>query len=391
VNSRPRETHIEYYRRYAIAPVRYDLSDMPAHLQRREALYNRLALPPLAFRGSRVLEVAAGTGQNSLYIAQLKPARLVLLEPNATAVEHLRRTYASCHVSHTAPEVVTCTLEEFEPVEPFDIVICENWLGNSTRDLELLEKLAGMVAPAGVLVITMVAPIGLVPNLLRRFLVPKLIGNGLDFEARSQLLAAAFTPHLRTLGAMTRSVIDWVQDNMLNPAYFGLCLSLPIVVERLGVHFDVLGCSPAFAEDWRWFKAMAGANRQINTHFLEEYWRKVHNYLDQCQQPFSREAEANQRLEEVALSLLAAIEGHEDSCLRGKNSLCAATQVQKLLERFVDSVPVQMSATMAALREFAERAFDIGSGDIDAVVGMECFGALFGRETSYLSLVRGAG
>jgi hypothetical protein len=183
-------------------------------------------------------------------------------------------------------------------------------------------------------------------------------------------------------------VIDWVQDNMLNPAYFGLCLSLPIVVERLDVHFDVLGCSPAFAEDWRWFKAMAGANRQLHTHLLEEYWRKAHNYLDYRQPPFSREVEANQRLEEIAVSLLAAIEEHEDLCLRGKNSLCAETQVQNLLERFVDGVPAQMSATMAALREFGKRAFDLGSGDINAVVGMESFGTLFGRETSYLSLVR---
>jgi ubiquinone/menaquinone biosynthesis C-methylase UbiE len=88
VKSPQRETHIQYYRRYGIAPVRYDLSDVSVHFQRREALYNRLALPPLTFRGSRVLEVAAGTGQNSLYIAHLQPARLVLLDPNAIAVEH---------------------------------------------------------------------------------------------------------------------------------------------------------------------------------------------------------------------------------------------------------------------------------------------------------------
>ena len=38
-------------------------------------------------------------------------------------------------------------------------------------------------------------------------------------------MCRAFGPHLRTLAAMTRGVTDWVQDNMLNPAYFGIMLT----------------------------------------------------------------------------------------------------------------------------------------------------------------------
>jgi SAM-dependent methyltransferase len=381
-----RQTHIEYYRQHAIAPVRYDLSDMPAHLQRREALYNRLALPALAFRGSRVLEVAAGTGHNSLYLAWLLPARLVLLEPNATARECLRRAYAGFDPPHTVPEVVPCTLEEFDPAEPFDIVLCENWLGTSAHDLAMLDRLAGMVAPAGVLVLTAVSPIGIVPNLLRRFLVPRLVGAEPDFEARSRRVAAAFAPHLSTLDGMTRSVTDWVQDNMLNPAYFGVCLSIPAVLERLGARFAVLGSSPAFAEDWRWFKAMAGRGR-LDDHVLGEYWRKAHNYLDHREPASPGDAEANRRLERAALDLLEAVEAHEDACARGDDPSAWAARVRERLERFIGRVPPRMSEPVAALREFAQRGFDPPPAS-PAVAGMARFGALFGRETSYLSLVR---
>lgn len=383
-----RQTHLEYYRQHGIAPVCYDLSDMTAHLQRREALYNKLALPPLAFRGSRVLEVAAGTGHNSLYLAQLLPARLLLLEPNATAVEHLRRAYAAFDAPHTVPEVIVCTLEAFDPDEPFDIVLCENWLGSSAHDLAMLDKLVEMVAPTGVLVITTVSPIGMVPNLLRRFLVPGLIRDEPDFEAKSRLLVAAFASHLRTVDAMTRSVTDWVQDNMLNPAYFGVCLSISAAVERLGAQFDVLGCTPAFAEDWRWFKTMAGARRQINHHFLEEYWRKAHNHLDHREPPSPGDAETNRRLEQAALGVLAAVEAHEDAGARGDDGSGWAARVRGRLERFIDAVPPRMSEPVAALREFVQRAFDSPPRAIDAVASMERFGALFGRETSYLSLLR---
>jgi hypothetical protein len=47
-----------------------------------------------------------------------------------------------------------------------------------------------------------------------------------------------------------------------------------------------------------------------------------------------------------------------------------------------------MCEPVAALREFAQRAFDPPPSAVDAVTGMERFGALFGRETSYLSLLR---
>lgn len=387
MNTPRRQNHLEYYRQHGIAPVRYDLSDMAAHLQRRQALYDALGLPPLAFRGSRVLEVAAGTGHNSLYLAQLLPERLLLLEPNATAVEHIGQAYAAFALPHTAPEVVTCTLEAFDPAESFDLVLCENWLGSSAHELGLLDKLAGLVAPGGALVLTTVSPIGFVPNLLRRFLVPRLVDANLDFEGRSRGLEAAFAPHLGSLAAMTRSVRDWVQDNMLNPAYFGLCLSIPAVVERLGADFDVLGASPAFAEDWRWFKSMAGAERRINAHFLEEYWRKAHNYLDHREAAFAGDAGCNRGLEQAGRDLLAAIEMHEDA--QGSGDVAAAAQrVRACLGRFIQAVPAPLSAAADGLREFAERAFDFPAGAVDAVAGMSRFGGLFGRETSYLSLMR---
>src|SRR5579871_660200 len=78
----PVKTHLEFYQKHQIAPVCYDLTSMQAHLERRSSLYLKLGLPPIAFRSAKVLEVAAGLGQNSLYIAHMLPEKLVLLEPN---------------------------------------------------------------------------------------------------------------------------------------------------------------------------------------------------------------------------------------------------------------------------------------------------------------------
>ena len=109
-----RQTHLEYYNQHGIAPVRYDMSSMEDHLGRRESLYNMLGLLPLIFHGTRVLEVAAGTGHNSLYVAAQMPKEFVLLEPNPLAVRHIHDVYSKFDRTHTIPEIVTKSLEEYD-------------------------------------------------------------------------------------------------------------------------------------------------------------------------------------------------------------------------------------------------------------------------------------
>src|SRR6185437_11627227 len=192
INSVIRTTHLEFYREHQIAPVRYDLTDMDAHMERRCSLYTKLGLLPLTFNEARVLEVAAGTGHNSLYLARTMPSKLVLLEPNSVGVKHIREVYANFNEPHTSPEVICKTLEEFNPEENFDIVICENWLGTSQHEQKLLLKLANMVAKNGILVLTTVSPVGFVPNLLRRFLTVYLAPSYLAFQKRTEMLTEAF-------------------------------------------------------------------------------------------------------------------------------------------------------------------------------------------------------
>src|SRR5689334_8127343 len=113
------KNHLEFYRQHQIAPVSYDLKDMNAHLERRSSLYLMLGLPPLAFRTAKVLEVAAGTGSNSLYPAHLLPAKLVLLEPNPTGIEHINAVYSSFQKPHTSPEIIAGKLEDYFQKEDF--------------------------------------------------------------------------------------------------------------------------------------------------------------------------------------------------------------------------------------------------------------------------------
>jgi len=369
--------HLDYYTRHGINPVRYDVSDLQLHLDRRGSLYRTLGVTPLAVRAARVLEVAPGTGQNSLFLARHAPRSLTLVEPNPVAIRDIATVYAVAGSVPVPPLVIESRFEEYEPDELFDIVVCENWLGSSDHERRLLRKLGAMVAEGGVLLVTAVSPVGMLPNLLRRALAHKLIDPGEPFAARTARLCQAFGPHLSTLAAMTRGVTDWVHDNMLNPAYFGIVLTVPMVLAELSAEFDVLGSSPRFAADWRWFKGMCGPDRDFNRHVLKEYRAGVHNFFDHRAVLPARDPVRNAEFEAAALAICRAVRDCEEED-GDADEIDAA--VRSAMTGMTD-LPANWSA---ALDEFLD-AFADPHLTADSVAAMDLFGPLFGRETIYLS------
>lgn len=369
--------HLEYYTRHGINPVRYDLSDLQLHLDRRGSLYRTIGLTPLAVRGARVLEIAPGTGQNSLYLARLAPRSLTLVEPNPIAIRDIATVYAVASAAPVPPLVIESRFEDYEPDEPFDVVVCENWLGSSEHERRLLRKLGRMVAPNGLLLVTAVSPVGMLPNLLRRALSHKLADPDLPFAARTSSLCRAFAPHLCTLAAMTRGVTDWVHDNMLNPAYFGILLTVPMVLAELAGPFDILGSSPRFAADWRWFKGLCGTERDFNRHVLTEYRAGIHNFFDHRSVLPAREPGRNAEFESAALAVARSVQQWEAAEVD-------AEEVERAVRRVLVGMTDLPANWTAALDEFLD-AFADPQLSPESVAELPLFGPLFGRETIYLS------
>jgi ubiquinone/menaquinone biosynthesis C-methylase UbiE len=381
-------SHLDYYIKHNIAPVHYDLSNLSAHFQRREALYRTIGLLPLAFKGARVLEVAAGTGQNSLYVSGLGVDQLTLLEPNPAGIRTIRESFQSAAFPHATPKLIEAKLEDYEAPDAFDIVLCENWLGSSPHERALLKKLAGFVAPRGVLVVTCVSPTGFLPNVIRRALAAKLTAGISGFSEKTATLVRAYAPHLATIAGMTRSAVDWVQDNMLNPAYFDLCLTLPMVIQDLGRGFQAAGVSPDFRQDWRWFKAVCGDEFDFNQNLLNEYFRVSGMFLDYRRASADSNVGCNREFDRLALQLVSAVRQYEDSLAgdRGKSAdslrvlLGQMNEIKALMGRHSE---VAVGAIAEALALLEENSLTPGM-----VSGMPAFSGWFGRETIYLSLER---
>jgi hypothetical protein len=369
--------HLNYYMQYGINPVRYDTSNLQQHLERRASLYRTLGITARGLRGEHVLEVAPGTGQNSLYVARQHPESLTLVEPNPIAGEDIAAVYSAPGAAPITPRVIPCRFEEFETTQRYDLVLCENWLGDSEHERQLLHKLGTFVADGGLLVITAVSPVGVLPNVLRRALANRLTSPDSPFSERTATLRAAFGPHLRSVKAMTRPATDWVQDNMLNPAYFGVLLTVPMAIAELDGQFELLGSSPRFATDWRWFKGLCGAERAFNAHILSEYWASLHNFLDYRTVLPPRRPDLNVELEASALKVARAVQGWEAG-------VGDAETVEAAVRRVLNGISDLPVSSASALYEFLD-TFAQPNLTPEDVAAMRYLGPLFGRETIYLS------
>lgn len=360
---------------------------MQEHFERRASLYRTLGLTPLTFRGAKVLETAVGSGQNSLYVASLTPQSLTLLEPNQTAIREIHNLYEKIEIPHTSPVLVESTLQDYNPAHRFDIVICENWLGRMAEERLLLHKLAGFLEPNGVMVVTTITPTGFLPNLIRRALAVKYCDPRLSFSDRTERLVAMFEPHLSTMNAMTRSATDWVQDNMMNPAYFDICLTIPTVLDELGDRVSTLGTNPSFSGDWRWFKELHGDARNFNRHMMGEYQAALHNFFDYQLLFAQPDIQLNLKIEELCLEFLENVRDYEQAALSDANITNAQTKLLETLEkivyqlnRFPDPIKLGIEAGLQLLSK--------DSDDYRIIAKSSAFSRLFGRETVYLSMMR---
>lgn len=382
------EGHLAYYLKHGLSPTHYDTRDLVAHLQRRESLYRSLGLPPFAFRAARVLEVAAGTGQNSLYVAGCMPKALTLLEPNPVARDEIAAAYAQFGLPHTAPAVEARLFQDFSPPDTYDVVICENWLGHLPGDRALIRKLGSLLAPGGVLVMTFMPMPGFVANIIRKVMADLLVRDEADFARRGRILAEAFSPHLATIAGMTRSHASWIDDCLLNPHFLNVVIPPHIVVEELGDELDMLGTNPVFHSDWRWFKVLHGDDRRFNDAFLRSYLRNSHNFIDYRHTFPPRAQEDNQRIEATAAAAHERALRIEARLNAGKSGFDADLRAfAEAVGNFAASLDDIDAGLARAFREAQNALLKPAPAPRD-IAGLKAFAAIFGRETVYASLTR---
>ena len=171
-----RSIELQYYINEGISPVHYDLTDIDKHFQIRASLYRLLGIIPSFFKGKDILEVAPGSGHNSIYTSTLLPRTYDLVEPNPNGCKDIKDIFKNIPVEHTKPTLFQESLDEFCSNKLYDIIIAEGWPGGFIDyEKDMLVKLSSFLNKGGFMMITLFSPIGALATYLRRLIGHRII------------------------------------------------------------------------------------------------------------------------------------------------------------------------------------------------------------------------
>lgn len=371
--------YVDFYRKLGISPVTQDISDLRRHFGRRDSLYRFLGIPPSLVAGRAVMEFGPGSGHNALYTAALRPGRYVLVDGNPIGVAETRDNLNRHGLHGDAVEVVESLFESFESPERFDIVLAEGFLApHSKAPLDLLRRVSRFVKPGGLLVITTVTPASLLSEMVRRLMRTRLIAPTAPAAEQVALLRPILGPHLATLKGMSRSVDDWLLDNIVQPVSPDGLLTIPQAIEALADEFDAYGSSPSFSTDLRWYKEVHGDERGFNAGMTECYFRRLATLIDYRFSPSDHDERIGWTLEAQCRSVWDFMIARE-----AEGRLEQSAHLAERLGQIADALSAVLPQTAAALDEVA----GLFSGQ-RREADLSLFPAFWGRGQQYLSLIR---
>jgi SAM-dependent methyltransferase len=317
---------VDFYRENKISPVSQDISDLGRHFERRASLYRALGVAPALLEGKSAIEFGPGSGHNALYTCSLHPRRFVSVDGNPTGIAAMRELFESLPWL-VQPEQVESYIEDFRTPERFDVVICEGVIQQQRDPAAFTRHVASFVRPGGVFLTTTFDGASALADQMRRLLNLRLPREW-SVERRVAALEPEMAPHLAALPGMSRPIVDYLHDNIVQPM-IGPLFSLVEMVPALAGEFDVYGCSPSFTVDWRWYKTLVGDARRFNERIVETYLRNVANFID-CR-----------------------VELPPHDCAAGVAALEACTRYYEKMQAAQDGGPAAYDAAVEALAEAA--------------------------------------
>lgn len=215
--------------RRGVMPLNPRVVERYAHPTRHWSLDFRFRLAG-DLRGKRVLDVGAGTGENSLVLAALG-AKVTAVDISPRSLEILRKGAELSGVSERI-ETICQPLEEWHPQETFDIIWVDAFLHHVLSNLEfVLGQLQSFAGPHGRFIIA--EPFA--PSVLRRVrLALPIPTNGTPGERplnSSELrLIRTYFPGMRTRHFLFLSRLHpYVPGKEMFAAFDAAFLRLPVV------------------------------------------------------------------------------------------------------------------------------------------------------------------
>jgi ubiquinone/menaquinone biosynthesis C-methylase UbiE len=372
---------LDFYGERQIIPVRQNINALGMHFRKRRALYRQLGLPSAAFKGKRIIEFGPGSGDDAVHTASLAPSRYILVDGNPASVRAVREKIADGRL--IAPEI-ECRESEilgYRDAKKYDLVIAEGIVPGQSDPAAFLRHIAGFVDEGGAIFCTLHSATSILAEVCRRMVKPIFARRHSDFDMCLGEMTHFFSPDLNSLHGMTRLHEDWVLDTILHPWRSSVVFTIADAITALGAQFEVLGTSPHFEQDWRWYKTVGEDPRSINDHVLDQLDKWAACLIDYRQEPEGLPGISSSALEAHCRDLY-----YRHIEIWDRDDVEAIPEWLEQLLAIRDQIAQPFPHTAASITDFAAAMARMIDGETAPDFGH--FTNWFGRGLQYVSMVR---
>ena len=258
---------IDFYNSLNIIPVRQNI-DAPNFISSRNFLYSKLGVPIIFLKDLDILEFGPGGGFNATATSSYKPSSYYFVDGNKAGIQQLNYFIKIQRVLSEDIKIFESEFLEFTTDKLFDLVIAEGCVPGQNDPKSTLLKISSFVKNNGILITTTTTKSSTFSEILR-VLYAFLIKPYFESEdLYRDFLESEFSSHLTTLGPNTRSIEDWVLDNIINPTHKnGYIYSISDVLNTLE-NFEIQSTFPLFQFDLSWYKNHK-TSKDLNSNVLD--------------------------------------------------------------------------------------------------------------------------
>ncbi len=372
---------LSFYNEIGFAPTRQKMSSANTLSDRRSFLYRTLGIPNIAVRNSDIIEFGPGSGENSGTLISLAPRSYKFVDGSEVVLTNLQdRLTTTASSSTVAPQFTFSTshILDYKDDSLYDLVICEGVLPMQMNPREMATHVLSFVRPGGAVILSCFDSVSAFSEIARRYLASSIFEDLNYSERLIHQLVGFFEPDFTQLPGMSRRPEDWVLDSIINP-WLGNFFSLQDALEVATDGHALLGTSPRFLQDWRWFKDPTALDENATlTSAVSSYRMNIHSLLDARFTSQARlDDEANSSLIEVTSRIATRVRGHISGNVPYESEEFGG-DVMYMIKTIEDLHP----QTVQSLQGLVDWSVSRDSSDL------EQFRSLWGRGQQYISLAR---
>jgi SAM-dependent methyltransferase len=341
---------IDFYNKEKILPVRQN-TRKPSFFLARSFLYSRLGAPLSLLKGLDLLEFGPGGGFNAIATSKYKPNLYYFVEGSILGAKQLKYFINTNRINASEIKIFESDFLDFRIEKKFDVVIAEACIPGQKNPDEYLAHITSFIKENGLLITTTTSRSSCLSEILRALYGILIQGQFRNRDLYIDFLELKFSSHLSKLGTNTRSIKDWVLDNIINTFHKdGAIYSMGELIKTLDT-FEFQSSVPSFLLDLQWYKNYKFEENQKNFD-LESQLCRLETYLLDWR---VEEKDLHGLSTEKCVSLNELIKVVYDDAFHILNQVKSEINIDNLLislKKLKSQLPSQFNATIASLNDF---------------------------------------